>query len=150
MLTNAILDRPWIIQRCSDNAEFITSDTPVQTALPDNSEFLPGNGLNTKGVLVVFPLNPSTYLTIGKLEHVRNTLPSLVVDKLNELQVICTTAFAYSRSYLPTIAQMVPARGGKLRFGENSFLLPQERMPVAKEYVLAFLQQKLERKFGKH
>lgn len=67
------------------------------------------------------------------------------MDKLNELQVICTSAFAYSRSYLPTIAEMVPQRGGKMRFGENTFFMPQERIPSVKAHVMKFLLVKLQK-----
>ena len=146
LLTDAILDRPWSLHYAAVNAEFITSDTPVLTALPVNSEFVPGNGLNIPGVLVVFPLNPSTYLAVGKLGSLTHTISSQIANKLNELQVICTTSFAYSKSYLPGIAKMIPARGGKMRFGENSFLMPKDRMPSAKEYIVKFLIEKLLKK----
>lgn len=46
LLTNVILDRRWSIHRAANDVEFITSDTPVLTALPVNGEFAAGNGLN--------------------------------------------------------------------------------------------------------
>jgi Protein of unknown function (DUF4238) len=127
-----LMGRPWQVWRAPESAEFITSDNPVITMLPIGDQFAPGFGFNSSGVLVAFPLSPTSCLIIGRGGQESRQIDAKIVAQINELQLHSIFRNAYSRSRLQVVEGFVDQHAGDLKFGENAFLVPGDRLPAIK------------------
>jgi len=132
LVTDQIVQKDWQVWCAADSCDFVTSDTPVVTALPINEELAPGVGFNVAAVLTFFPLNPRTCLVVGKTgaEHV--CVPAEKVGKINDLVIRFMRKHVYSRTRDSRIEQRIKQFGGEVQFGKNAFIPRADHIAILK------------------
>ena len=137
-MTDVLLAKQWRVWTSVETAEFITSDNPLVSALPINEKFAPGFGFARSDVVVFFPLNPQSCLVMGGAAASSRRVALATVEEVNRCLVYSMTRDAYSRTKSLRIANDVQKFGGKLRFGENAFVLTVPQ-PSVREFLKAHL-----------
>src|ERR1039458_7125359 len=65
LIANSIIELPWQVWLSTGATEFVTSDTPVSTAVFGGGRLMPGVGFGVRGALGFFPLSPQACLVMG-------------------------------------------------------------------------------------
>jgi hypothetical protein len=118
-----LVSRPWQVWEAPTGIEFATSDNPVITFLRITEEaWHPGHGFRKPGVVVAFPLAPTTCLTIGTAGREFQTVDEATVIRLNELVVRCSDRFVYTKTLSTYIQEMMHSFARTSVPGENAFV----------------------------
>lgn len=134
-ISSVLIEKPWQVWMANEN-EFVTTDSPVVSALEINGHFNPGWGFNKPGVQVFFPLNPTACLVIGNPGYDHVNVNGEQVSKVNELLAMCVSRYAYSLSPNESLRAHVDRYAGTMKFGENAFFLPKDQLVDLKGVLL--------------
>lgn len=129
-MTQVFLEKQWHVWFAPESVEFITCDNPLVSALPINQKFAPGFGFARQDVFVFFPVNPRACLVMRQAPAQSRRVAPGIVEAVNEVLVYSITKNAYSRTRSQRVAENVAEFGGKLRFGENAFVIPDMQLSV--------------------
>jgi Protein of unknown function (DUF4238) len=138
--SESLLNLPWQIWAASSTSQFVTSDTPVTTAIYKGENLLPGFGFDIPGVLVFFPLTPRACLVMGhEVRDYQQSNPE-VISSVNRLAMSFARKHVYARSFSLKINDDVQRNIAAVKFGENAFVVPGD--------FLQDLKRIIARKFG--
>lgn len=118
----AVSRRHWQVWHAPTGTEFVTSDTPVATALPVGDRLSPGFGFNDDRTLLFFPLAPASCLVAGMAGSEHREVGAGDVWEINRLLVAFAQRFVYGRSRSEAVRAMVEERCGAVRFGATAFV----------------------------
>jgi hypothetical protein len=136
IIKELLLQKPWRPWKAQPQAEFITSDNPVISFVPvGNGELSPGYGFRYPGVVVAFPLAPSTCLAMGDLRPELYRLDISGIAKINEIIVRSCDKYVYSKTYSDRIKEMVNEFGGTATYGVTTHLPLGLKLPKVKEFI---------------
>jgi hypothetical protein len=118
-----LVPKPWQVLKAPADTEFVTSDNPVITFMKLREDLWhPGHGFRKPGVVVAFPLAPTTCLTVGVQGRDFQEVDAATVKRMNELVVSCSDRFVYSKTKSQEIFDMVNTVGGWSVPGKTAFI----------------------------
>jgi hypothetical protein len=118
-----LVPRPWQVWKSPARTEFVTSDNPVITFLRLREDLWhPGHGFRKPGVVVAFPLAPTSCLTVGVEGREFQEVDAAAVTRMNEMIVRCCDRFVYSKTLSNGIQEMVNAFARTSVPGETAFI----------------------------
>lgn len=121
-IKSILLSKIWSVCRAPAGSEFITSDNPVVTFFPVNSELAPGQGFGLHGVVAALPLAPSAVLMFGMPSAKESyAVEPSAVEKLNEVMIRLCDRYVYSRTLSADVQRMVDELAGSARYGKTAF-----------------------------
>ena len=122
-ISEDLIDKPWQIWDSTSPSEFITTDNPVVTVQPDGrAGFSIGAGFANKGVVTMFPINPTSCLIIGNRGADRRRATVQAVQDVNKTLVMCMERWSYAKSFSVDTQWLVDHAGTTLKYFENAFV----------------------------
>jgi len=124
LIANCLLNKkPWRVLRPATGNEFVTSDNPLVTFLPlETEKLVPGFGFNRKEAVAAFPLAPSACLVMGEWHTARTELTPSAHHELTEVFARIADRYVYSRQHSSEVREIVDRIGGTSRYGVNAFI----------------------------
>jgi len=135
LVTNQVLRKSWQVWCARDSTDFVTSDTPVVTALPSRGGLTPGFGFDVPGVMAFFPLNPRACLVIGSRGPEHQHVVAEKVNKVIDLVIKFMRKHVYSQVESPRIEEGMKQYGGQVQFGQNAFVPQGDNLMLFKRII---------------
>ena len=122
-LKTVLVPKPWQVWAAPNGSEFVTSDNPVVSFIRIKEDvWHPGHGFQNPGVVIGFPLAPTSCVVMGIEGTERQTVDAATVGRMNEMIVRCCDRFVYSRTCYDEITKTVNEFSGTSVPGETAFI----------------------------
>jgi hypothetical protein len=135
LVTDQILRKSWQLWCARDTTYFVTSDTPVVTAMPSRGELTPGFGFAVPGVVAFFPLSPRACLVMGERGPEHRHVVAEKVNKVNDLVIKLMRKHVYSQVESARIEEGMKQYGGQVQFGKTAFVPQSDNLMLFKRII---------------
>jgi len=125
ILEGILLYRNWVLLHASGDMNFVTSDNPVFTLIPEEGgKAAIGSGFGVPGVEVYFPLTAQTCLMITEDPPPGSAVISdRMVDQINGITIFCAKRFLYAPHKSTELAERFERDGCQISYGVNALMM---------------------------
>jgi hypothetical protein len=135
MAADSLMKLPWQVWLATGHSEFVSSDTPVSTAVFRGGGLQPGVGFGVPGVLVFFPLCPEAWLVMGHDGRPYQTVRPDIVESINRQTITFARTHVYARTCSARIKDEVQQYIASVKVGENAFVITGNYLPALKRII---------------